>query len=119
MIRINQINGSFSIGGKIFKEAKNVIIADDGTITINGKNVSDIKDFEQKIIKVEITGNVGEVSTSAADVTINGDATIARTASGDVRCKDVHGSVNTMSGDVHCGIVSGGVSTMSGDIYSK
>lgn len=116
--RINQINGSFIIGGKCIHEVKTMVIDNDGSITINGKPIGDITDFEQQgVVKIEITGNVGELSSSAADVTIHGDATSIHTQSGDVRCKEVHGSVSTMSGDVHCGNVQGGVSTMSGDIF--
>lgn len=117
---IEQINGSFTIGGKTFRNARNVVIDDNGSITINGKIAGEIKDFEQKgVVKIEITGDVGELSSSSADVTVNGNATSIRTQSGDVRCKDVHGSVSTVSGDVLCGNVSGSVNTMSGDIFRR
>ena len=71
--------------------------SDIASIVIGG-DVDTIK----QVSKIEVTGNVGSISTQSGDVNVHGN---------------VNGSISTLSGDVDVkGSVGGTVNTMSGDI---
>lgn len=140
------VRNEFS-GGTVIKQGRNISMPNGGTVKINrggkqytitgkqlerrdgvwycdGKPVSDgdtggayNDDFD--VVKIEIHGNVEQLSTVSADVSVSGDVGNISTTSGDIRCQTVRGSVSTVSGDVHCGSIGGSVSTMSGDIYER
>lgn len=87
---------------------------------VDGKEV-DMRDIEIKdtdIVNIEIKGDVGIVSLTTGDVTVNGSCMTVKTGSGNVKCESAL-SVSTGSGDVTCNKIAGSVSTGSGDIYRK
>lgn len=87
-----------------------------GRVFIDGKEIDIDKD--QKVINIEITGDVKSLIVDSCDkVTVGGNVERIGTVSGDVRVGgDVGGSISTVSGDVRCGEIAGSVSTVSGDI---
>ena len=87
---------------------------------VDGKEV-DMRDIEIKdtdMVNIEIKGDVGIVSLTTGDVTVNGSCMTVKTGSGNVKCESAL-SVSTGSGDVTCNKIAGSVSTGSGDIYRK
>ena len=139
---------SFNIGSanghtNVRKGSRNIILSNNGTVTINrggkkyvlhGERLEKIdgqwyrdgepvdwdelggKYEERDVVSIEIHGDVQQMSTSSGDVTIHGSVTNLRTGSGDVECESAI-NVSTGSGDVHCKNITGMVSTGSGDIY--
>lgn len=84
-----------------------------GRVTIGGKDVTP----EGKDIYIVVNGDVQSLSVDACHtINVTGDVGDLSTQSGDVKCGDVAGCVQSMSGDVSCGAVRGSVKTMSGDI---
>jgi len=110
-----------SINGKTIQVNRGTISIIDGKVLIGGKDISDLKEIEEKEINITIEGSVEKLEIDyCAKVQVNGNAQNVKTASGDVNVSgDVLGNIQTMSGDVDCGNVGGGVSTMSGDISHK
>ena len=109
--------GIIQINDKTFKGSTMVI--QNNQVIIDGIVVDD-PIFESRTINIQINGDVGEIYTEAADVTVSGSVTgDVETASGKISCGDVQGDATTMSGDIKCGVVHGDVSTMSGDIRRR
>lgn len=115
MRRLNQGNhilNTVIINGKTYTGHGSITVIN-GRVTIDGKDVTpDAKD-----IRIEVNGNVESLSVDACNsINVTGNVGDISTQSGDVKCGDVTGSVQSMSGDVRCGNVKGNVKTMSGDI---
>jgi lipopolysaccharide assembly outer membrane protein LptD (OstA) len=87
---------------------------------VDGKEVDmwDIEIKDTDMVSIEIKGDVGILSLTTGDVTVNGSCMTVKTGSGDVKCESVL-SVSTGSGDVTCNKIAGSVSTGSGDMYRK
>lgn len=104
-----QINGKVYQGNSISIKNGNIII-DGNKVETDEKQISIIVNGNIESIdadsceRIEVTGNIGKISTVSGDVRISGD---------------VNGSVKTISGDVRCGNVSGSVDTVSGDIEHR
>ena len=106
------------------------IVINNGTITVDGKDVTpegkhinlnivgDIEHLEVDAAgTISVSGNVTTIQTGSGDVQVTGDCHgNIQTASGDVECCDVEGSVQTVSGDVDCYDVGGSITTVSGDV---
>jgi hypothetical protein len=117
MIKINGKSLSELIGGRyVSSSSKNVSIVN-GKVIVDGQTI----DLEDKVINVEITGNVDLLSADVCTkITVNGEVGTVKTMSGDVEVSGkVTGSVSTMSGDVRAGSIGGNASSMSGDIKVK
>lgn len=111
-VRINR-------GGKQYSIKGNNIEQRDGQWFNDGKAVdwNDIGgEYDSDLVRIEIYGDVQNLSTKSGDVVVHGNCNSVSTASGDVTCNQA-GMVHTMSGDVHADNIGGDVSTMSGDIY--
>lgn len=111
-VRINR-------GGKQYSIKGNNIEQRDGQWFNDGKAVdwNDIGgEYDSDLVRIEIYGEVQNLSTKSGDVVVHGNCNSVSTASGDVTCNQA-GMVHTMSGDVHADNIGGDVSTMSGDIY--
>lgn len=113
---INKIAGEIRFGDKVFRNVKNMIIAEDGSITINGVPVEEYNGEEPNTFKIEITGNVETIESQDADVEVKGNAGNITSKNGNITCKDVTGSVINKNGNIICGSVSGGVTTKNGNI---
>lgn len=93
---INMLNNKVVIDGiNVTPDAKNITISVEGNISTLSVDMCN---------KINITGNIGSLSTVSGDVEITGE---------------VGGNVGTVSGDVKCGNISGSVKTVSGDIKNK
>lgn len=111
-VRINRDGKQYTIKGKNIEQR-------DGQWTCDGKPVdwNDIGgEYDSDLVRIEIYGDVQNLSTKSGNVSVHGNCASVSTASGNVNCHEA-GVVNTMSGDVHANSVGGNVSTMSGDIY--
>ena len=111
-VRINRDGKQYTIKGKNIEQR-------DGQWTCDGKPVdwSDIGgEYDSDLVRIEIYGDVQNLSTKSGNVSVHGNCASVSTASGNVYCNEA-GVVHTMSGDVHANSVGGNVSTMSGDIY--
>lgn len=118
-IYIESIKGSFSIGGKTFKGARNVVIANDGSITINGKPASEYNVDDSSILKVVINGDVENISTEDSDIEVKGKVGTITSHNGNVTCSDVEGDVSTKNGNIVCRNIKGEVVTKNGNIISQ
>lgn len=135
MIEIN----SMTIDGKS-------IISKNGKVWIDGKDVTpqmenitiivtgSIENLHIDACKsIVVTGNVGKIETSIADVTVNGDVTgyvesdngnincgnvgsNATTDNGNIKCKDIAGDAKTGNGKIEAGNVGGDVESDMGNI---
>ena len=111
-VRINRDGKQYTIKGKNIEQC-------DGQWTCDGKPVdwNDIGgEYDSDLVRIEIYGDVQNLSTRSGNVSVHGNCASVSTASGNVYCNEA-GVVHTMSGDVHTNSVGGNVSTMSGDIY--
>ncbi len=104
-----------------------------GKVTIDGKevNTGDSKEINISVSgnleklnvdycnKIEIAGNVTEVSSTSGNVSCGDVTSDIKTISGDVDCGSVGGKVETVSGDVMAENISGNVKTLSGNIKYK
>lgn len=111
-VRINRDGKQYTIKGKNIEQR-------DGQWTCDGKPVdwNDIGgEYDSDLVRIEIYGDVQNLSTRSGNVSVHGNCASVSTASGNVYCNEA-GVVHTMSGDVHANSVGGDVSTMSGDIY--
>lgn len=108
------------INGKAFEVSKGASFSVvNGSLIVDGKAVS-LDEFQNEpVIQITVEGNVQNIDTVNANVTVNGEVGSVKTTSGDIEvsCAVVEGSVSTMSGDIDItGSVNGNVSTMSGDV---
>ena len=147
MDKIFNTRGKISVDGKVYEGTSLKI--KDGRIWIDGKEVtSDSKQISIKIEggigslhvdhceKVEVTGDVNELTLVSGNVKCANVTAGIETTSGSVNCANVFGDINTksgritnagnvdgsvetLSGSVECGNVKGKVSTMSGRISYK
>lgn len=116
-ITIEKISGSFSIGGKNIKGASNVVIGDDGKMTIDGVPLEDYQEGDgPMVVKIVITGNVGNIKTENADVEVNGKVCSINSKNGNITCGEVAGNVESKNGNITCGSVKGDVYTKNGCI---
>lgn len=98
-ITIEKISGSFSIGGKNIKGARNVVIGDDGKMTIDGVPLEDYQEGDgPMVVKIVITGNVGNIKTENADVEVNGKVCSINSKNGNITCGSVKGDVCNKNG---------------------
>lgn len=106
--------GSVRVGGRNYV-GRNITISG-GSVVIDGV-VHGHLEVDNHVIKVEVYGDVEELSTVSGDIVVHGDVSgNVENVSGDVHCKNVGRNVETTSGDVKCHDVQGEVSTTSGDI---
>jgi hypothetical protein len=123
-----QINNNDYIGRSIvIRDNKIIIDGRDVTselgdtkeinISVSGNLESLDVDYANKI---EITGDVGKVSSGSGDINCRNITGGARSGSGDIECESIEGDVQTGSGDVKAETITGSVKTGSGDIkYRK
>lgn len=102
--------------GKIKIDGKDVVLEDEKVINISVTGSIDSLSVDD-CNKLEITGDVGSVTTVSGDVNCAHVKSYVNTTSGDVRCGDVGASVKTVSGDVIANSIQGSVNTVSGNIH--
>lgn len=101
-----QASGSITINDKTYQG--NTVTVTNGVVYVDGEKVSEDDGGETaNILRVEITGNVGSV-TSDKSVTVHGNVEGNVDARGSVNCDDVGGDVES-GGSVNCDDVKGGV----------
>lgn len=72
----------------------------------------------EPIFKIEVFGNVNQLTADIGNVQVNGDASHIETVSGDISVNgNISADARTMSGNIHCKSIQGNASTMSGNIY--
>lgn len=102
---------------------QNITTLADGTKIVQKNGKTYINGEEQNTGKnpvyVLVCGNVKEINTQLADVTVYGDVDDVKTASGDIKATTIKCSAKTLSGDVRAEVIYGSASTMSGDIIKR
>lgn len=127
----DSIMNNINVNGKTFASSRSIVISN-GKVIIDGKDVTpaekeititvtgDVNSLEVDYCnKIDITGNVGKLSSTSADVNVTGNSGDINTVSGDVDVEGDAGSIETVSGDVDCMNVAGSVDTLSGNIKYK
>jgi hypothetical protein len=112
---INNISGSFSVNGKVYKNIKGRVEITERGIFVNGKPIEEYE--EPPVMKLVIEGNIGSIETENADVEVKGDVQSIVSKNGNVNCGNVSGNVDSKNGNVHCGTVNGDVTTKNGNIF--
>ena len=105
-------NGKTVINGKVYENISgNINITDEG-VFVNGKPIEEYT--EPHVCKIEIYGNVENIESENADVTVNGSAGNVVSKNGNVRVSNgVTGNVESKNGNI---VVGGGV---GGDVTTK
>ena len=102
------INGVEYRGSNIYIDGDHVVV--DGVVQDGQKLAGPIK--------VDVVGNVENLTTSSGDIEVEGDVGNVNSASGDIIIRgNVSGNVNSASGDIRCNGIGGKVTTVNGDIY--
>ena len=110
-VRITRKGRTFTLRGNRIEKRAGEWFVDGKLFDFDGQQI----DLEQDVVKIEIQGNVQQLTTQSGDVTVNGDVNNLRTTSGDVQCQAAL-NINTVSGDVTCKGRPQSVETVSGDI---
>lgn len=115
---MHNVSGPFTIGDKTFPNGvREVVIADDGTISVNGKPIDqcDINEIEQSGLHISVTGSIESVILSAVPATFHGNVGSVHASNGSVACENVDGDVTTQGGSVAVsGEVRGSINTNGG-----
>ena len=108
--------GKTVINGKVYENISGNMTVTDQGIFINGKPIEEYE--EPPIVKIEVNGSVGSISSENADVTVNGPVGSVTTKNGNVQASGgVKGNVDTKNGNVTVGGgVGGDVTTKNGNI---
>lgn len=110
-------NGCTQIyGSSIDLTGKNVSITPDGFF-VDGKPIVEFDESMTPVLKIEITGNVENLTTEEGEITVNGHVGTVVSKDGDIKCRTVGGNVENKDGDIYCGKVMGNCYTKNGDIY--
>lgn len=104
------------LNNKVIVDGKEIDL--EKALTVNIQVEGSINSISADVCNtINVTGNVGTLSTVSGDVQCADVHTSVQTTSGDVKCGDVKGSVKTVSGDVIANTVNGSVNTVTGDIH--
>lgn len=87
---------SVTVNGQAY--SGNAVVIANGRVYVDHKEVEGAQD---QPIKIEIDGDVEQLTTQSGDVAVNGDVGSVSTMSGDVKASRIYGQVETMSGDVY------------------
>lgn len=83
-----------TINGKtITHSGRGDVCISNNKITIGGVDIKDLDTIEERTINIVIEGNVENIKTEDADITVNGTAGTATTKNGNITCGDVSGDV--------------------------
>ena len=110
---------SLTVNGTSYNFSGNNMVISNGKVMVNGKDITDLNDIDQKEITIVIESDIDYLKVDHChSIVANAYVEAIETISGSVHCaKDVCGSITTMSGSVRCkGEINGSVSTMSGNI---
>jgi hypothetical protein len=102
-----------TINGKtITHSGRGSVCISNNKVTIGGVDIKDLDTIEEKTINIVIEGNVENIMTEDAGITVG----TATTKNGNISCHDVSGDVETKNGNIMCGSVQGDATTKNGNI---
>ena len=109
-------SGKTVINGKVYENISGQMEITDQGVFINGQPIEEYT--EPFVLKVEIHGNVDNLQSENADVTINGQAGTVVSKNGNVRVSNgVTGNVETKNGNITVGGgIGGDCTTKNGNI---
>lgn len=106
-----------TVNGKTYTCENGSISVINGKVYCNGNLVTDCNELKEKNIKIVVEGDVGNLSTDIANVSIKGNCTKVDTQTGDITISgDVLGNVSSSTGDITCNNIHGNASSTTGDI---
>lgn len=110
------IHGKTQINGRYINlTGQSVSITDNG-IYVNGKPIEQFDESQVPVLKIEITGNVENLTTENGEVTVNGRVGTVVSKNGNVNCQTVEGNVESKNGNVMCAKIMGDCDTKNGNI---
>lgn len=94
------ISGKTQINGRYINlTGQNVSITDNG-IYVNGKPIEEFDESQVPVLKIEITGNVENLTTENGEVTVNGRVGVVVSKNGNVMCGKIMGDCDTKNGNI-------------------
>lgn len=119
------IHGKTRVNGRYVNlTGQNITITDRGMF-VNGKPLEEFDESQVPVLKIEITGNVENLTTENGEVTVNGRVGTVISKNGNVDCQTVEGNVESKNGNVTVTTCHGDCDTKNGNIirnnynYSK
>ena len=109
--RKTQINGRY-----INLTGQNVSITDNG-IYVNGKPIEEFDESQVPVLKIEITGNVENLTTENGEVTVNGSVGSVVSKNGNIECQTVEGNAESKNGNIFVTTCHGDCDTKNGNIF--
>lgn len=93
--KINFYGSKTHVNGRYVNlTGQNVTITDKG-LFVNGKTIEEFDDSQLPVIKIEITGNIENLTTENGDITVNGRVGAITSKNGNVDCQTVEGNVES------------------------
>jgi len=113
------ISGKTRINGRYVNlTGQNITITDKGMF-VNGKSIEEFAENESQVpvLKIEITGNVENLTTENGEVTVNGRVGTIVSKNGNIDCQTVEGNVESKNGNISVTTCHGDCETMNGNIF--
>lgn len=86
-------------------------------VYVNGFLIEDLKNIEEKNIKIEIYGDENFISVdSCENINVNGNVYNIKLTNGTITCNDVRNDVTITNGDINANKISGKCNVINGDI---
>ena len=86
-------------------------------IYVNGSLIENLKNIEEKNIKIEIYGDRNFISIDSCEtVTVNGNVYNIKLTNGTITCDDVKNDVTITNGDINANKIFGKCNVINGDI---
>jgi hypothetical protein len=86
-------------------------------VYVNGFLIEDLKNIEEKNIKIEIYGDKNFISVDSCEtINVNGNVYNVKLTNGTIACDDVKNDVTITNGDINANKIFGKCEVVNGDI---
>jgi hypothetical protein len=86
-------------------------------VYVNGFLIEDLKNIEEKNIKIEIYGDKNFISVDSCEtINVNGNVYNVKLTNGTITCDDVKNDVTITNGDINANKIFGKCEVVNGDI---
>ena len=113
------ISGKTRINGRYVNLTGQDITITDKGMFVNGKPIEEFDENESQVpvLKIEITGNVENLTTENGEVTVNGRVGTIVSKNGNVDCQTVEGNIESKNGNISVTTCHGDCDTKNGNIF--